>query len=166
MNVRTATADDAHRCAEIYAPFVRDTAVSFEDVPPTTAEMAGRITASLQNYAWFVAEIEAGEVCGYAYATAHRSRSAYRRSCEVSVYLAESARGVGVAAVLYRQLFASLKERGFRTALAGITIPNAASEGFHRKCGFTTVGVYTAVGWKHDTWHDVLWLQKDLWSTD
>lgn len=63
---------------------------------------------------------------------------------------------------MYEALFARLAERGYRTAVAGMTLPNEASAGLHRALGFTSVGIYRRIGWKHDAWHDVAWLQRSL----
>src|SRR5579863_4036774 len=101
MLVRHADpARDARACAAIYAPFVRDTPVSFEEQPPSEAEIARRITAVSEGYPWLVAEV-AGEVAGYAYACAHRDRAAYRWAAEVTVYVEEGRRGQGVGRALY-----------------------------------------------------------------
>lgn len=158
--IRPAGASDARACADIYAPYVSQTAVSFEDVPPTAIEMVRRIENSLE---WLVAD-EDGDILGYAYATRHRERAAYQWSCDVSVYLRHGAQGRGLGTSLYRQLLADLTERGFKMACAGITLPNPASEALHRRLGFTDVGVYREIGWKFDRWHDVCWLQRALGS--
>ena len=161
--IRAATPDDAAACRAVYAPFVRGTAVSFETSVPTVEEMATRIAGSSSSHAWLVA-VTGDDVVGYAYATRHRERAAYRWACDVSVYLAPSVRGQGLGRALYEALFARLTERGFVTALAGIALPNEASIGLHRAMGFETVGVYRAIGFKFGAWHDVCWLQRSLES--
>lgn len=163
--IRHATTADAAACAAIYEPYVRDTVISFETEPPTVEEMARRIESSLTEHAWLVLETEgeAGpEVLGYAYATQHRTRAAYRWACDVSIYLDRDRRGNGAGKALYAALFPYLKKRGFHRALAGIAIPNEASLGIHRSFGFTEVGTYRRIGWKFDAWHDVTWMQLDL----
>lgn len=159
--IRSATPADGEACAKIYEPYVRDTVISFETEPPTTEEMARRIEAALTEHAWLVLESD-GEVVGYAYATQHRTRAAYRYACDVSIYLDQSQRGTGAGKALYAALFPLLKKRGFHRALAGIAIPNEASIGIHRSFGFTEVGTYRRIGWKFDGWHDVTWMQLDL----
>lgn len=153
--IRPATERDAARIAEIYAPYVRDTAISFEDDPPSSDEMARRIGSSVL---WLVDS----DLQGYAYASPHRDRAAYRWCVDVSVYLAPEARGRGLGRALYEQLFASLTELGYAQAFAGVTLPNAASEGIHRALGFTLVGTYRDVGYKHGAWRDVAWYQRGL----
>ena len=152
---------DAAACAAIYAPHVEGSAVSFEERVPDAAEMAARIKRYAASHGWLVAERE-GEVVGYAYATAFNERPAYRWSAGVSVYIAESARGQGVGRALYEALFDRLRERGFRMACAGITLPNAASETLHERLGFELVGVNREIGWKDGAWRDVGWYQLEL----
>lgn len=152
---------DAAACAAIYAPHVEGSPVSFEEEAPDAAEMAARIERYGASHAWLVAERE-GEVLGYAYATAFNERPAYRWSTSVSVYVADSARGEGVGHSLYEALFDRLRERGFRMACAGITLPNEASEGLHESLGFELVGVNREIGWKQGAWRDVGWYQREL----
>lgn len=160
--VRPATPDDAAGCSAVYAPYVRDTVVSFEESVPTVDEMRSRISSVLPTHAWLVAVDPAGDVLGYAYASQHRSRPAYRWACDVSVYLAPPAQRRGLGRSLYGALFARLVERGFVTALAGVALPNDASLGLHRTLGFEDVGVYRNIGFKFGAWHDVCWLQRSL----
>ncbi|SFF84380.1 GNAT family N-acetyltransferase [Blastococcus tunisiensis] len=159
--VRDAVPADAARCAEIYAPYVRDTAISFETEPPDAGEVAQRIAAAQREHAWLVLE-DGGGVTGYAYGGPFMSRTAYRWSATVSVYLDGSRRRAGGGRALYSALFDRLADRGIRTVLAGIALPNEASEGLHRALGFAPVGTYRRVGWKLGRWHDVAWYQRDL----
>jgi L-amino acid N-acyltransferase YncA len=152
---------DADPCAAIYAPHVEGSPVSFEEEAPDAAEMAARIARHGTSHAWLVAARE-GEVVGYAYATAFNERPAYRWSTSVSVYIADDARGEGVGRALYEALFDRLRERGFRMACAGITLPNEASEALHESLGFELVGVNRAIGWKQGAWRDVGWYQLEL----
>lgn len=161
INIRLATPEDAAEIAAIYAPVVRDTVISFEVEPPGAEEFAKRISGILPAYPWLVAE-EAGRVIGYAYAGPHRTRAAYRWSVEPSVYIAEEARGRGVARALYERLFTILRAQGFANAYAGITLPNEPSVRLHRSFGFMDVGVYGRVGYKYGQWHDVWWGALDL----
>lgn len=161
--VRDATERDAGACAAIYAPYVTDTVITFESHPPSPAEMAVRISAASRTHAWLALEDE-GRVVGYAYGGPHQSRLAYRWSCEVSVYLELGRRRSGGGRALYDVLLARLAERGFRVAIAGMTLPNDASVGLHRATGFEPVGTYRRIGWKHGAWHDVAWTQQALGS--
>ncbi|KDN18664.1 GNAT family N-acetyltransferase [Amycolatopsis rifamycinica] len=160
--IRHATPRAAAACAALYAPYVTDTAVSFETEPPDATEMARRIAAA---HAWFVLEDD-GHVAGYAYATRFAERAAYRWSCETSIYLEQGRRRTGAGRALYEALFERLRARGFCRAFAGMTLPNEASAGLHRALGFEPAGVYRRVGWKHGAWRDVAWVQKDLRATE
>ena len=154
--IRLAVADDADQIQKIYAPIVRDTAISFELEIPSVPEMQHRILSTLEKMPWLVCENN-GVVLGYAYAGSHRSRAAYQWSVDVSVYVDANFRGTGVGKAVYRSLFDLLVLQGFRTAYAGITLPNPASVGLHESLGFLPVGVYRSVGYKFDSWHDVGW---------
>jgi L-amino acid N-acyltransferase YncA len=162
MLVRDASAPgDAAACVAIYAPYVLDTAITFELDPPSEAEMAARIQTARKTHAWLVAEDD-GRVVGYAYGGEYKSRAAYRYSCEVSVYVARGSHRGGVGRALYAELLERLADRGFHMAVAGMTLPNDASEALHSKMGFEPVGTYRRIGWKNNTWHDVAWTQRPL----
>ena len=159
--LRVARPDDAGDIAAIYTPFVLDTAISFETNPPDLDEMRRRITSTLVAYPWLVAE-DAGQVVGYAYASQHRSREAYRWACDVAVYLSPKAQGRGLGSRLYTELLSILTAQRFRRAYGGIALPNAASIALHEKLGFRHLGTYTKVGFKLGQWHDVGWWQCAL----
>src|SRR5262245_16242954 len=159
--VRDASALDGEACAAIYAPYVTDSGITFEIVPPSAGEMAQRITDTQVTHAWLVLEDE-GRVVGFAYGHPMKERAAYRWSCEVSVYLAQGRRRTGGGRALYEALFERLIDRGYRTAVAGMTLPNDASVGLHKALGFEPIGTYRRIGWKLNTWHDVHWRQRTL----
>jgi len=161
FRVRDATVADAPALLLIYRPFVVETAVSFEAEAPTVAEFEERIAKALGQWAWLVAENEQGPV-GYACATSHRSREAYRWSVETSAYIDPAHRGQGLGTTLYRKLIPTLRAKGYCSAYAGIALPNEASVALHRSVGFTHVGVFARAGWKFDRWHDVSWWQLAL----
>jgi L-amino acid N-acyltransferase YncA len=163
--IRDATPEDAAACAEIYAPYVRDTAITFESAPPSPIEMARRIAAAQQAHAWVVLD-EGGRVVGYAYGGPYKERLAYQWSCEVSVYVELGRRRSGAGRALYEALFDRLGARGYRMLVAGMTLPNDASVGLHRAMGFTPVGTYRRIGWKRNAWHDVAWTQRPLVPAD
>jgi phosphinothricin acetyltransferase len=162
VRIRSADPDaDAAACAAIYAPFVSDSVISFEDEPPDEPEMRARIETLSARYPWLVAESR-GRVQGYAYASPHRARSAYRWAADVAVYVAPEVQGQGVGRSLYEALFELLGAQGVRMACAGITLPNEASVALHVKVGFQLVGIYRRIGWKLGAWHDVAWYQRPL----
>jgi L-amino acid N-acyltransferase YncA len=160
-SVRPATAADAGACAAIYAPYVTDTAITFETEVPSATEMARRIVEAGERHAWLVLEV-GGRVVGYAHGGPFRSRAAYRWACEVSVYVERGRRRTGAGRTLYLALLDRLAARGYRMAVAGMTLPNDASVALHRALGFEPVGTYRRIGYKHGVWHDVAWVQLQL----
>lgn len=163
MSIRDATPADAETLLAIYRPYVLETAISFELEPPTVDEFRARIERALADWAWLVAERD-GRPDAYAYATAHRSRGAYRWSVETSVYVAPGAHRQGLGTALYQALLPRLTARGYCNAYAGITLPNDASIALHRRLGFQAVGVFRSVGHKLGAWHDVSWWHLPLRS--
>jgi L-amino acid N-acyltransferase YncA len=161
IGVRDATPADGAACAAIYAPYVTGTAITFESDPPGPEEMSARIAAALATHAWVVCT-DGGRVVGYAYAGRYQSRPAYRWSCEVSVYVEAGRRRSGTGRLLYDALFARLASRGYRMAVAGMTVPNEASAGLHRATGFRPVGTWRKIGWKNGAWRDVAWMQRPI----
>ena len=159
--IRDARASDAPSMLDIYRPFVTGTAVSFELEPPTVGEFEGRIASAQSHWAWLAAELD-GSIAGYAYASAFRTRAAYRFTVETSAYVHPEHRGRGVAGALYRRLFEVLIEKGYCNAYAGIALPNDASIAFHKSLGFTSVGVFHRGGWKFGQWHDISWWEIAL----
>jgi L-amino acid N-acyltransferase YncA len=158
---RFARADDAASIAAIYAPSITERATSFELTPPDASEMRRRIEVVQQQYPWLVCETADG-VVGYAYATAHRDRAAYRWSVDASTYVSESTHRQGIARALYTRLFEILVLQGYRSVYAGITLPNPASLELHKAMGFREVGIYHDVGYKFGKWHDTIWLERSL----
>jgi len=157
MILRAATPGDAASLSDLYAPYVRETAVSFEVEPPDSAEMRRRIDGGKDLYPWLVAEADAA-ILGYAYAGAFRARPAYRFAVETTVYARRDALGRGVGTRLYETLLAVLAAQGFTQAIGAITLPNSASVALHEKLGFRHAGTYARVGWKLGRWNDVgLW---------
>lgn len=161
MLIRDVREADAARILAIYAPYVIDTDISFETEPPAPEAFAERIRGIQSAYPYLVCLVD-GELAGYAYASKHHERAAYRYSVDVSIYVAPNFHRRGVGRALYLELFDRLKERGFYTAFAGITQPNEKSVGLHASLGFTEVGVFHRAGYKHGRWLDVLWMEKPL----
>ena len=160
IGIRSADVADAAGCAAVYAPYVEDSVASFEEVPPDAATIAGRMLEQ-PRLPWLVATRE-GVVVGYAYASRHRARRAYRWSVEVSVYVRESEHRQGTGGALYVELLDVVRDLGYVRALARITLPNDKSVGLHEAMGFTPVGVFRGVGFKFGRWHDVGWWQLTL----
>jgi phosphinothricin acetyltransferase len=159
--IRVAEERDARAIAGIYAPAITDGVISFELTPPDAQEMLGRIVAIQRQYPWLVYE-ESKAVLGYVYASVHNERAAYRWSVDVTAYIRHDAHRRGMGRALYTALFEILVLQGYRTACAGITLPNTASVQMHAAMGFKEVGVYHDVGYKFGKWHDVGWYERSL----
>ncbi|MGA2829499.1 MAG: arsinothricin resistance N-acetyltransferase ArsN1 family B [Streptosporangiaceae bacterium] len=160
IGVRAAATADAESIAAIYAPVVTGSAISFEETPPGPDEVSRRMLGS-PRLPWLVAD-DAGRVAGYAYASAHRQRPAYRWSADCSVYLDPGYRGHGLGRLLYENLISEVRDLGYVSLFAGIALPNAASVGLHEAVGFRPVGVFRDVGYKFGAWRDVGWWQLRL----
>jgi L-amino acid N-acyltransferase YncA len=127
--VRQASPLDASACVAIYRPYVEDTAISWELEVPTVGEMATRITAARDAHEWLVLERD-DQIVGFAYGHAFNRFPAYRWSAQTGIYIDVDHHRAGGGRKLYRQLLGRLTESGYRQAFAGITQPNAASNGF------------------------------------
>jgi len=160
-NIRQATVDDAAALAGIYAPYVTDTVISFELIPPTPAEFAERIRALLGLYPYLVLETE-GRIAGYAYAARHMARAAYQWNAELSVYIHRDFTGQGFGSVLYQALMDLSGAMGLINLYGCVATPNPASEKLHARLGFTLVGVFPRTGFKFGRWHDVSWFGTSL----
>jgi L-amino acid N-acyltransferase YncA len=161
IQIRQARPEDSQSIAGIYEEYVVKLPTSFEETPPIAEEMESRIRETLEQFPYLVAE-EAGRVVAYAYAGPHSGRASYRWSVNVSVYISPTHHRRGIGTLLYRELLALLEAQGYAMALAGITLPNAASVGLHESLGFTLVGIYHDVGFKLDAWRDVGWWERRL----
>jgi L-amino acid N-acyltransferase YncA len=161
IRIRSVEPADAEVIHAIYAPFVSDTVISFETIVPDVAEIRSRIEAHAESCPWLVCE---GDQCvmGYAYASPHRTRPAYRWSVDVSVYVDPRHHRRGIGRALYTSLFDLLRRQGFINAYAGIALPNPSSVALHESLGFESVGTFRGVGFKFGRWHDVLWLHLRL----
>ena len=160
-NIRLATTGDAASVAAIYAPFCEGSVVSFEEVAPAAGEMANRIATVTAQRPWIVLEDD-GAVVGYAYATPHNERRAYRWSVNTAIYVSRTHHRRGAGRALYATLFELLRFLGYYKAAAGITLPNAASVGLHEAVGFELMGVYRDIGYKLGSWRDVAWYQAQI----
>ena len=159
--IRVARGADAAQVAEIYAPIVTDTFISFEVQAPSAQEMRARIAKVLRTHPWLVHE-EGSRIVGYAYGSVHRERAAYQWSAEVTCYVRPEARGRGIGRALYLELLRLLAAQGFHGAFAGIALPNEASVRLHESVGFTPIGTFRGIGYKLGAWRDVGWWEKQL----
>ena len=161
MTIRFATPADAPAILAIYAHYITNSSITFEYDVPTVAEFTGRIQTIQGQFPYLVAEGN-GQLLGYAYASRHRDRMAYQWSAETSVYVHPNGHRRGVAHQLYTTLLDLLRRQGYYNAYAGITLPNAPSEAFHRRMGFDYIGSFANIGYKFGAWHSVAWFQLAL----
>ena len=168
VQLRVATPEDAAPLAEIYAPYVRETAITFEYAVPSAAEFAGRIAHTLEKFPYLVAEND-GEIVGYAYAGAFHPRAAYQWCAEMSVYVKRDVRRMGVGRKLYDAMETILCMQRLTNVEACIAVPSAPdahltmdSVRFHEKMGYRMVGAFHQCGYKFDTWYDMVWMEKHI----
>ena len=164
LEIRRAEPEDAAELLSIYAPYVEESWVTFECVPPTVEEFRRRMEEFSRHYPYLVC-CRAGEILGYAYAHRHMEREAYQWNAELSVYLDRAHTGTGLGRRLYTALMALLRLQGVRTVYGCVTAENAPSVAFHQALGFREAGRFSQVGYKHGRWLDVLWLEKPIAPT-
>ena len=165
IEVRLAHPGDAAQILGIYAHYVENTTVSFEEAVPTIQEFSSRIANISEKYPYIVLTVD-GVVRAYTYASQYRARAAYRFDVETSIYMAHELCGMGIGKIMYTALFELLPEMNYYNAYAGITQPNAKSTKMHESMGFTAAGTWYGTGFKHGRWVDVKLLQKALRPRD
>ena len=159
--LRPVTPADGGALLDIYAPYVRETAVTFEYEVPTPEEFSGRIAKTMQRYPYLAAQRE-GVLLGYAYAGPLHPRAAYAWSAESTVYIRQDARGQGIGGLLYDKLEELLRRQNIVNLNACIAYPNPPSVAFHEKRGFHTVGHFSRCAYKLGRWYDMVWMEKFL----
>ena len=165
-NIRPARIEDASAIAAIYAHHVLNGTASFDTVPRTEGETAGRIAEiSSRGWPFIIAEAD-GEVLGYAYATQFRDRPAYAATCENSIYIRADCIGRGIGSILLAQLVDLAKAAGFHQMIAAIGGGEPASIALHASLGFVHAGRMKAVGYKFGRWLDTVLMQRALIETD
>ena len=157
--IRIATEADAQELLDIYAPYVTDTAITFEYEIPTIADFKGRIKRTLTKYPYLVAVLD-DKIVGYTYAAAFKGRAAYDWAVEVTVYVRPDSKAKGIGKKLYNALEETLKRQHIINLNACIAYPNPGSIGFHEQMGYKTVGHFTKCGYKFETWYDMVWMEK------
>ncbi len=166
LSIRSVRLADAEALSEIYSYYVEKTAVTFEYESPSPAEFEKRIESTTARYPYIVAE-EDGIIIGYAYAGVFKTRAAYDRCVEVSIYLANDERGNGVGRRLYEELEARLSEMGILNLYACITHCENEDEYltkqsplFHGRMGYEKIGHFSKCGYKFGRWYDMIWMEK------
>ncbi|MEO5564964.1 MAG: N-acetyltransferase family protein [Chitinophagaceae bacterium] len=157
-HIRLATAADAQGILNIYAPYIKNTSLTFETEIPSVASFGKRIADYLENWPWLVCEID-GIIAGYAYGSRYRERMGYQWCVECSAYIHDNFLRAGIGSALYKSLFDVLKLQGYRNVYAVINLPNDRSVTFHEKMGFQHFATYENVGYKLGKWKNVGWWQ-------
>lgn len=163
LAIRDLTDDDLSAVTGIYAEAVKTGTASYELVPPDLMEMSSRFRSLKDKGYPYLAAVDAGgQLLGYAYASAFRTRPAYRWLVEDSIYIDPSARGRGVGKALLAMLLDRCETLGFRQMVAVIGGASEASMALHRSCGFEMAGRLVGTGFKHGIWLDTVFMQKAL----
>lgn len=168
ITIRPAVPGDAASFLSIYAPYILNTAITYEYVVPTEEAFAGRIRHVLEKYPYLAAEVN-GEVVGYAYASAYGVRAAYGWTVETSIYVDQNTKGLGIGKALYQTLEACLTAQGLRTLVANIAWPEEGdpyltrdSAAFHEHMGYERVGTLRYMGCKFGRWYHLAVMEKYL----
>lgn len=168
MIIEKVVPQDAEQLLSIYAPYVKNTAVSFEYTVPSVEEFMDRIIRISSRYPYIKA-VESGMIVGYAYANTFRGRRAYEWSVETTVYIRQEMKRHGTGRLLYQQLERSLKEMGVLNMNACISISDTKTEYltkdsyyFHKSMGFEQVGKFHKSGYKFKNWYDIIWMEKTI----
>ncbi len=166
VQIRMATPADAEALLDIYAPYVQNTAITFEYDVPALEEFRDRIQTTLERYPYLVA-LQDNHIVGYAYAGAFHPRAAYQWCAEMAIYLAPEATGQGIGRLLYDTLESALKQKGILNLYACIAYPQVEDEyltynsvHFHEHMGYQTVGHFHQCGYKFGRWYDMIWMEK------
>ncbi|MDE7212569.1 MAG: GNAT family N-acetyltransferase [Lachnospiraceae bacterium] len=164
--IRTVTADDAEKLLEIYSPYVKNTAISFEYDPPTLDEFKNRILNTLKKYP-YLCILQNNRIMGYAYAGAFHPRAAFGWAAETTVYLAPDTRKCGLGRKLYEALEKALKEMGILNLYALVAYPETEDEyltknsaEFHAHLGYVKVGELHNCGYKFGRWYHMIYMEK------
>jgi len=166
ITIRTASKEDAPKLLDIYAYYVKHTAITFEFEIPTLEDFQKRIETTLQNYPYLVAEVD-DEIAGYVYASRFRTRAAYDWSVETSIYLDTKYQRLGLGRMLYEKLEAILRKQNVTNLYAGVADPmeedeylTRSSERFHEAMGYKTVARFQKCGSKFGRWYNLIHMEK------
>lgn len=164
FHIRDATDDDLPEIARLYGHYVRDTHVTFDTEPPTTADWQRVLDVEVHNgpHELLVAHADEYGLLGFTRTHPFAERAGYATSARVSIYVAPGAEHQSIGTSLYDELFERLQDRPFHRIYAGIALPNEGSARFHRRYGFEHVGTFHEVGHKLGRYWDVAWYEKAL----
>lgn len=161
FEIRLATIDDLPAILAISNEAALHTVANFAAEPEPLSEWQEAYRTTADTHPWLVAAGNSG-LLGFAKASPWSARCAYDYSVEVTVYVDPTQHRRGIGRALYGKLFEILTLQGYRSAIAGITLPNEASVGLHERFGMSRVATFESVGWKFGKWHDVGYWQRQL----
>ena len=166
VTIRTATSADSQALLNIYAPYVINTAITFEYDVPSVEEFSSRIAHTLEKYPYLIAE-EGGNILGYAYASPFHDRPAYDWAVETSIYVDQNIKHRGIGRKLHDALESTLREQGILNMNACIAYPPEEDEHldknsveFHAHMGYRLVGEFYKCGYKFNRWYNMVWMEK------
>ena len=165
VTLRRAHLEDAEAILEIYAPYIRNTNITFEYEVPSLSEFRDRMAGIMEGYPYLICEID-GIAAGYAYAHRYKERAAYQWDAELSVYLREGCERRGIGQAFYTALMEILKEQHVRNVYGIVTSPNPPSEALHAAMGFRLFGVSQKTGYKLGKWIDVSGFERPIGDPD
>ena len=165
ITIRAAKEEDIEEILAIYAPYVTETAITFEYIVPTLEEFRERMRKTLMKYPYLVA-VQDQKILGYAYASEFKNRAAYDWAVETTIYVKQESRKSGVGKKLYLALEEVLKQQNICNLYACIAYPNPGSIGFHEHLGYQTIGHFSKCGYKFETWYDMIWMEKMIGEHD
>jgi phosphinothricin acetyltransferase len=155
MPTRPFTHADCAPAAALTNISITSTAIHFGTEPQDAAYFEKLWSTTRDRYPWVTATTDDGRFAGYAKAGVWRERAAYNWTPETGIYIDAAAQRKGLGKALYRALLGEMRQRGFHSAIGGITLPNEASVRLHESVGFVHVGTVKHAGWKLGAWHDV-----------
>ena len=159
--IRPVTPEDAAELVSIYAPYVLETAVTYEYEALSVEEFRGRMENTIKNYP-YLAAVEDGVILGYAYASAFHPRTAFRWSAEATIYIRKETHGRGIGRMLYEKLEEILRKQHVQTIIALIADPNPESVVFHEKLGYRVVGRLENCAYKLGRWRGMFYMEKSI----
>lgn len=167
IKIRIAKKEDAQALLNIYSYYVENTAITFEYKVPSIEEFENRISTTLKNYPYLLAEVD-GKISGYVYAGRFSPRAAYDWVAETSIYIDKDCHRMGLGKMLYTKLEEYLKAQNVTNLYAGIADPVEAtdpyltknSQHFHEASGYKTIGHFSLCGYKFDRWYNLIYMEK------
>ena len=166
--VRMARPEDAQAMADIFRPYVLETAVAFEYNPPGAEHFRTLMEDRMRKYPFLVTE-EDGQVTGYLYVSPFKARPAYDWAIETSIYIRQDCKGRGYGRLLHDRMEELLKRQNILSMYACIAYTEVEdqylenhSKRFHAHMGYELTATFPKCGYKFDKWYDIIWMHKEI----